>query len=440
MKVLRQCARPLDRRDFLTCCAAATLGIAVPPALKAAAALSATLSKSDDQWLDELERRTFRYFVECANEATGLVKDRSRADGPDPRAIASIAATGFGLTALCIGAERGWLRQSAAQQRVRAALRFLAEQMPHEHGWFYHFVHWRSGERQWKCELSTIDTALLLCGVLTCRAHFDQDREIRRLASAVFDRVEWDWMLQGGQTLLHGWTPERGFLTSRWSAYCEHMMLYLLAIGADQHAIPAEAWDAWRRPALEYDGIRYISDGAPLFVHQYSHAWFDFRARRDRHADYWQNSVNATRAHRQFCLDLKKEFPHFDETLWGITASDSAKGYIAWGGPPRHRAIDGTIVPCAAAGSLPFLPSECLRVLRTIRERFGGKTWQRYGFVDAFNPATGWTGPDVIGIDAGITLLMAENLRSGFVWRTFMKNEEARRGMERVHFRALSQP
>ncbi len=158
---------------------------------------------------------------------------------------------------------------------------------------------------------------------------------------------------------------------------------------------------------------------------------------RDRYADYFENSVTATRAHRQFCLDLQKEFPGLNEDVWGITASDSTKGYVVWGGPPRHGPIDGTTVPCAAGGSLPFLPNDCLRCLRTLRQRHENQVWTRYGFIDAFNPQTGWVATDVIGIDAGITLLMAENLRTGLIWRTFMKNDQARRAMNLVGFRRV---
>ena len=391
------------------------------------------LSRADDRFLEDLERVTFRFFDECAHPQTGLVKDRARADGHDDREIASIAATGFGLTALCIADWRGWLAEGHARERVGRTLRFLRDALPEEHGFFFHFVNWRTGERLWHCELSSIDTALLLAGVLTCGAYFN-DAEIRALAKAIYDRVDWQWMAHGSLLLRMGWKPESGFLDSSWHAYSEHMLLYLLAIGADKHALAPEAWRAWGRPWVEYDGLRYVSGAAPLFIHQFSHAWFDFRGRHDAFLDYFRNSVTATRAHRQFCLDLRGEFPQFEEDLWGITSSDSAQGYVGWGGPPREGPLDGTLVPCAAAGSLPFLPAECLRCLQTMRSRFGDRVWRHYGFVDAFNPGTGWFNPDVIGIDAGITLLMAENLRTGFVWRVFMKNPEARHALRLAGF------
>ena len=171
-----------------------------------------------------------------------------------------------------------------------------------------------------------------------------------------------------------------------------------------------------------------------MFTHQYSHAWFDFRKQRDAHADYFQNSIKATKAHKLFCQSLRERFSDYSDDLWGISASDFSGGYTAWGGPPEMGPIDGSIVPCAAGGSLPFLFEDCMRVLRTIRTRFGNQAWTRYSFVDAFNPLTGWYDPDVIGIDLGITMLMAENHRSGFVWQTFMKNPEAQAAMQSVGF------
>ena len=391
----------------------------------------------DERFLEELERASFLFFWEQASPRTGLVKDRSLADGNDSRNVGSTAATGFGLTALCLADRRGFLRRSQARDRALLTLKFLANDFMNEHGFFYHFINIDSGERAWKSELSSIDTAILLCGVLTCGEHFG-DPEIMGLVQRVFNRVDWVWMLNGGSTLSQGWKPETGFLRSRWDSYCELMMIYLLGLGSSTHPLPAETWDAWRRPMFEYDGIRYINGAAPLFVNQYSHAWFDFRDRRDRYADYFENSVLATRAQRLFSMSLRKQFPDYNDDLWGITASDSAHGYVAWGGPPPQGPIDGTIVPCAPGGSLPFLPAETLRVLKTIRRRFGEKAWKRYGFVDAFNPLTGWYDSDVIGIDQGITLLMAENARTGFVWKTFTRSDVAQRGMVRAGLKPAS--
>jgi hypothetical protein len=230
-----------------------------------------------------------------------------------------------------------------------------------------------------------------------------------------------------------GWTPELGFIQSRWDFYSELMMIYLLGMGSQSHPLPKDAWVAWKRTTFEYDGMRYIGSFAPLFVHQYSQAWFDFRRKRDHYADYFLNSAIATEAHRRFCVDLNPQFVDYSNALWGITASDSPRGYVVWGGPPAMGPIDGSIVPAATGGALPFQPEATLRVLRTIRDHYPN-AWCRYGFVDAFNPLTDWYNSDVIGINTGITMLMAENLRTGFVWDTFMKNPEAQRGMAGAGF------
>jgi hypothetical protein len=211
-------------------------------------------------------------------------------------------------------------------------------------------------------------------------------------------------------------------------------MLYLLGIGSPTHALSSRSWYAWKRDLNRYGEYEFIGR-APLFTHQYSQAWVDYRGRRENQGsriDYFANSVTATRAHRQFCLDLRSQFPSYAEDLWGITASDSRQGYVPWGGPPIQGPIDGTVVPCAAAGSLMFTPDLCLPVLRTLREKFGDRIYGRYGFVDAFNPILDWVGPDVIGIDVGITLLSVENYRTGRVWRWFMANPEITAALEKV--------
>ena len=402
----------------------------------------ARLSTADEAFLEDLERGSFRYFLEHADPQTGLVLDRAHTDGTAHDAshhnhnVASTAATGFGLTALCIAAERGWITRDEARRRTLTALLFFAERAPQMNGWFLHWMDKQTGERRWQSEYSSIDTALLLAGILTARQYFRGDPELVRLATKIYERVDFLWMLNGHPTLLsHGWKPETGFIKVRWDTYSEHLILQLLAIGSPTHAITPAAWRAWNRTRITYDRYTYLSGGAPLFIHQFSHAWVDFRGRSEAwypYTNYFDNSVAATRAHRSFCLSLAREFPGYGDDMWGITASDSIEGYVAWGGPPRDTRIDGTVVPCAAGGSLQFTPDISLPVLRAMRERFGSTVYGRYGFADAFNPNNGWVSPDVIGLDLGITLLSAENLRTGNVWRWFMRNNEIPRAMHSV--------
>ena len=396
---------------------------------------AAASAAEGERLLDEIQRATFDFFWEQTDPATGLVRDRfSVRAASDSRTAASIAATGFGLTAICIGARRQYVPMEEARDRAIAALQFLDASMPTHRGFFYHWADLHTGERIWDSEISSIDTAILLCGVLTCGEYF-RDSAAAELAARIFDRVDWTWLSADTALLPHGWRPEVGFLQYRWDVYSELMMMYLLGLGSSTFPLPVETWHAWKRTIFEYDGLRYIGSFAPLFVHQYSQAWFDFRGRRDRYGDYFRNSVTATEVHRRFCLELAERFPHFSDDLWGITASDSEHGYVAWGGPPEIGPLDGSVVPSATAGSLPFMPKETQRVLRTIRTRYS-RAWSRYGFVNAFNPMTDWYDPDVVGIDTGITLVMAENLRTGFVWETFMRNVNVRRALERAGFRS----
>lgn len=401
---------------------------------------SSKLSPSDRQFVEELERRSVLYFWEQADPATGLVLDRANADGGrakgPSRDIASIAATGFGLTAICIGADHGWIPREQALDRVRASLQFLAHRAQVEHGWFYHWMDSANGDRRWDSETSSVDTAFLLAGVLTCGAYFAKDPEVPGLAREIFDRVDFQWMLNGDPLLLsHGWQRGKGFLKYRWDYYSEASLLYLLAIGSSTHPISGDSWYAWLRPYYSYDSFDFIS-GGPLFTHQYSHAWIDFRNRRDRgFVDFYLNSVNATRANRAYCVNLSRELPNtFGPQIWGITASDGPKGYRIYGEIKAFEPVDGTVAPSAAGGSLMFTPDISIQALRDMREQYGDRVYRRYGFIDAYNPLVKWFDTDVVGIDVGVTLLSAENLLTGNVWRWFMSTEPIARGMDLAGF------
>jgi hypothetical protein len=391
--------------------------------------------KAAEDLLDDMEGRNCDFFYNEAHPKTGLVRDRAPSNGRSLSRAASIASTGFGLSAMCIAHKRRYLRPLDCEQRVEKTLAFLLNECPHEHGFLYHFIDIESGKRMFGSELSSIDTSLLLCGILHCRTYFEGNKRIENLATTLYRRVDWQWMLNGGDTLSMGWLPEQGFLRHRWDIYAELTTMYLLAIASPTHAITAASWEALQRPITPYGGIDYITGVAPLFIHQYPQAWVDYRDIRDKHANYFTNSIAATRAHQLWCLVQGQKFSWIDENMWGISASDSRQGYRVWGGPPTMGQPDGTLVPCACAGSVVFLPAECSHVLLTMRERYKDRVYQRYGFVDAFQPTAGWFAEDVIGIDVGIGLLMGENLRTGSVWEFFMKNREIQHAMRECSFR-----
>jgi hypothetical protein len=419
---------------------------------RAAAATAGTdkvhrLSRIDNDLLDDISRRSFRYFWENTDPHTGLVLDRARFDGKAEDVswhnnVSSIAATGFGLTALCIAAEHRWVSPVRARMRIRTALLFFAYRAQQEHGWFYHFLDATTGKRRWNSEVSSIDTALLLSGVLTARQAFPDDPEIVRLATLIYDRVDFPWMLDGNKLFLsHGWKPETGFLSYRWDTYSESGILYVLAIGSPTHPISPDSWFGWKLPIVHSAGYTYIG-GGPLFIQQYSQAWLDLRNRRyvqvpmeDQvvpRVNVFENAIAATRAQQALGIDLSQRYRGYSSNVWGITASDSAKGYVAWGGSPNDSRIDGTVVPSAAAGSAMFAPDICIPALRAMLLRYGRKVYGRYGFADAFNPTTGWVSRYVFGIDVGITLLSAEDLRTGNVWRWFMSNTDVERALDMI--------
>ncbi|HET6178458.1 MAG TPA: glucoamylase family protein [Candidatus Sulfotelmatobacter sp.] len=421
--------KTISRREFLSM--AATL-----PVLSS---LSRPILPSDDAFLEDLSSRSFLYFWEQSDPHTGLVLDRARSNGTDLGGrnleVASTALTGFALTAMCIASDRRWMDPDRIRERVRATLRHFANDQDHMRGWYYHFVYRKSGERAWSSELSTIDTAILLAGIFTAQQYYRDDAEIFSLASIVYNRVDFVWMMDKRTGRLHmGWRPETGLVRGEWAAYYEQAILYLLGIGSPTYPIPVASWYHFDRPAVEACGYRFVGRG-PLFTHQFSQAWLDLAGLHDGPPfaiDYFQNSVIATYAHRALCLSLRGMYPHYSNDLWGITPSDSDIGYVIWGDPVTRRDLDGTVVPCAPGGSLMFAPEICLPALRYMHENFAQHIYGRYGFADAFNPQTLWVDPDVVGIDVGITLLSAENLRSGRVWRWFNRSPDVQRAMEQL--------
>ncbi len=395
---------------------------------------------TDANFLDDLSHRAFLYFWEQGDPNTGLVRDRSLADGSIPpntdRYAASIAATGFGLTAMAVAADHRWMPEALLEDRVRNTLHFFAYQAPGKNGFFYHWLDPQSGERVRGSEVSSIDTALLLAGVLTVRQRFAKNQEIAQLADLIYGKVDFTWLLDKRGILSHGWRPEVGLLKSNWDTYSEHMILYMLAIASPTHPIPAKSWYAWARPKITYEKYTFINDG-PLFTQQYSHAWIDFRGLEEAapsDINWFENAIIATEVNRDLCINLRTKFPDYGPNSWGVTASDSVTGYRIWGGPPADNRIDGTLVPCAPGGSLMLTPQLALADLRNMRAQFGEKAYGHYGFTDAFNPLTNWYNPEIIGIDQGIILLSAENARDGYVWKWFMKNPEIRNAMERIGF------
>ena len=428
---------------------------------------------------DDIERRTFDYFWETTPAATGLAPDRHPS-----RPFSSVAAIGFALTAYPVGVERGWVARAQAAERTRASLRFLrdapigpdARGKTAYRGFYYHFLDMQTGARfdKW-VELSSVDTGLLMMGVLFAQSYYDRDdpveAEIRDIAETLYRRVEWDWMQPRSPAISMGWSPEKGFITHDWRGYNEAMLVYVLALGSPTHPVAPEAWQAWTR---DYDRTWGTFEGqthlgfAPLFGHQYSHVWIDFRGIRDAYMrekglDYFENSRRATLAQRAYAVANPMRWKGYDGEVWGLTACDGPqgtrqlylgemrefRGYSARGAGKVDGFDDGTLAPTAALGSLPFAPEIVVPAAEAMHARHGTELYDRYGFLDAFNPSfeydvplvtgrivpgKGWFASDHLGIDQGPILTMIANQRDGLIWDTMKRNPHIRLGLQRAGF------
>ncbi|RLF15944.1 MAG: hypothetical protein DRJ66_03705 [Thermoprotei archaeon] len=384
------------------------------------------LSDDDKEFLDMIEKSLFLYFWNEADPITGLVPDNTK-----NRRMASIAAVGFELSAICIGESHGWISYEQAYNRVLKILRCFDPKNPKvagSHGFFYHFVDTRTGTRLGKSELSLIDTAILMCGVLHAGQHF-KGTEIEKLADRIYRAVEWDWMLDKSKNLLM-YSPGG----VRGKGYSEYILAYILALGSPTHPIPASAYHEWAKGYRwhEYEGIRYLGAGwadraLKLYLWQTPLAWLDLREMHDKYANYWQEAIRIHLANYKYCTNYfkSKGLP----PLWGWTACIGKDKYLGWATP-----FDGTIAPFAIIAAIPFVPKLAIPTLKFIYEEYGHRLWGSYGFYDAFNIEQNWFADVYIGIDQGMALLLLENFRTGLVWKEFMQIPYIKEGLRKAGF------
>jgi len=427
----------------------------------------------------DIERRTFQFFWDTTNEVNGLTPDRFPS-----RPFSSIASVGFALTAYPIGVENNWISRNQAVDRTLLTLKFFRDISSGPaatgdgayKGFYYHFLDMQNGERydSW-VELSSVDTGLLMMGVLFAQSYYDGDdareREIRQLADQLYRKVQWPWLQIDKPLISMGWFPESGFIEHNWMGYNEAMLVYILALGSPTHPVEPEAWDAWTRTYVNnwgvYQGQEHLSFG-PMFGHQYSHVWIDYRDiqddyMRERGIDYFINSRRAVLAQREYAIANPNKWKDYGENVWGLTASDGPqrtvqtyrgeerefRHYSARGVGLMEHFDDGTIAPTAAIASLPFAPEVVIPATLEMHERFGDYLYSSYGFLDSFNrsfeydiplktgrivPGNGWVASDYIGIDQGPILAMISNYRNEFVWNVMKKSPYIRTGLERAGF------
>ena len=410
--------------------------------------------RSVDAELEKLQRETFGYFLHETNPANGLVIDKTAADWP-----ASIAATGLALACYPVAVERGFMSHAAAIERTLATLRFFwnSPQGPEPDatgykGFYYHFLDMRTGRRAWQCELSTIDSTFLLAGALTAGMYFTantpDEREIRTLGDALYRRADWQWAQDGGATVTHGWKPESGFIKYRWEGYDEALLLYILGLGSPTHPLPETSYAAWTSTYRweHYYGYHYLYAG-PLFIHQLSHVWIDFRDiqdafMREKGIDYFENSRRATYVQQQYGIQNPLRFKDYGPCCWGLTASEGPGpatvrvdgierqyfDYVARGVP--YGPDDGTLAPWALVASLPFAPEIVLSTLHHCIHQAKLTKFNSYGFKASFNPSHPgtpgnpygwWVSPWHFGLNQGPIVLMIENYRTGLLWQLMQR-------------------
>ena len=421
--------------------------------------------------IERAQHHAFDYFEAAADPASGLVLDSTQPDSP-----CSITGVGMALSAYPIAVERGWLTRMQAVGITLKTLRLFAQadmsgspQATGHRGFYYHFLDMHTGTRAWKCELSSIDTAFLIAGALTAANYFDHDTaheaEIRATARLLEQRVDWAWMRNGDGGICHGWKPERGFLRYHWTGYNEGLLMMVLALGSEHHAVPASTWDEWLKGYRwrRIYGHEHLAAG-PLFIHQYSHMWIDFRGvqdayMRERGIDYFENSRRATLVQREYAIRNPKHFEDYCRNCWGLTACDGPGprevvvgdrkrrlfGYAARGAP--YGPDDGTVAPWASVASLPFAPDVVIPTMQHIARMV--RRHKHYTPGTSFNPTwkdgsgePGWISPWRFALNSGPVVMMIENYRSGLPWALMRRDPTIRRGLERADFRGgwLSAP
>jgi hypothetical protein len=426
------------------------------------------LTKADELMLDSIQQKTFLFFLNENHPEWGIVKDRTAEWAP-----ASIASTGFGLPCFAIGAERKWITREEAAGITLKILNFFYNSVQSDgknvtgyKGFYYHFLAMDSGTRTWKCELSSVDTGLLMMGIIFARNYYNLDNEtekqIRGLAGKLLGRIDWDFMQMPptgdfANTISMGWTPENGKHNMGWTGYNEALFLYILAAGTGMKNAKQSfnAWLSTYKWETPYEGLSHVAF-PPLFGHQFSQAFIDFRSlgdlyMKEKGIGYFENSRRATYVQRRYAIDNPHGWVGYDSLCWGVTACDGPTekynfddkkflGYAGRGsaGPDYNYFDDGTIAPYGPLTSIPFAPEIVIPTARNMIEKYGDKLWGKYGFYDSFNLTAGWYDNDCIGIDQGPMLIMIENFRTGLVWNYMMKDEIIQTGLGRLGFEYLN--
>ncbi len=386
-------------------------------------------------------RKSYNFFIKEINNnkksiGYGLIRDKTKLANN----IASIASVGYGLAALIIGVEHKWINYKKAYDRANRTLDTFINNIEGNNGFYYHFINMQTGKREWNCEISIIDTAIFICGAITAGEYFGG--QVKEKAETLYKKINWEWYRNKDTNYFYmGYTPERGFW-GHWDLYAEQLMIYVLSVSSPTFPVDRSTYYNFGRKRASYKNINDIiyTYCGTLFTYQYSYAWINFMNLRDSDGiDWFENSIKATKANRQYCIDNQKKYKTYGENSWGLTACLGPKGYCGFGAEPCDVDLnienDGTITPCGAIGSIVFTPKESIEAMEYYYNNFT-RIWGKYGFKDGYNleGIEPWFAEEYIGIDKGIEILMIENYLNGTIWKYFMNNKYVKNGLEKLGF------
>ena len=400
-----------------------------------------TIKKHGKAILNKELKKSYNFFIKEANtnkksKGYGLIKDKTQL----ANSIASIASVGYGLAALIIGVEHKWIKYEKAYERANRTLETFIKNVEGKNGFYYHFINMETGKREWNCEISIIDTAIFICGAITAGEYFG--KEVKNKADILYKKIDWEWYRNKTNNLFYmGYKPEIGFW-GHWDMYAEQLMLYVLGAGSPTFSIDKSMYYDFKRNKEDYKNIKDIiyTYCGTLFTYQFSHAWINLKDLKDENnVDWFKNSIKATKANRQYCIDNKDKFKTYNENSWGLTACLSPKGYISCGAKPCGVDLnienDGTVTPCGAIGSIVFTPKESISAMEYYYNNYPN-LWGKYGFKDGYNleDVKPWFAKEYIGIDKGIEAIMIENYLNGTIWNYFMRNDYVQKGLKVLGF------
>lgn len=403
---------------------------------------------TDEALLDLVQKQTLRYFWDFAHPVSGMARERSNETASYGQEVVTTGGTGFGVMAVIVGVERGWIERDTAARFLLKMVKWLSKADSY-HGVFPHWYHGKTGKTipfsRKDDGADLVESSFLLQGLLCVRQYFDGnntvERSLRNRINGLWNEVEWDFFTRGGREVLYWhWSPNNGWaMNFPLRGFNECLITYVLAASSTRYPVTAGVYHrGWAQSDFFKNGKSFygytlplgFDYGGPLFFSQYSFLGLNPKGLKDQYADYWQQNQHHSLINYTHCVENPNGFKGYGDNCWGLTASDDPAGYDAHS--PTND--NGTITPTAALSAFPYTPEKSMKALRYFYTELGDKIWREYGFTDAFNSAQNWYAQSHLAIDQGPIVVMIENYRSGLLWNLFMSCSEVQAGLKKLGF------